>query len=120
VDALTGFSVGAAPPGEEGVRPVANLLRQPSRVALTGEDLVKRDGELAVTVVDEEAERGALVTEVQDKVAACCAAQEPSGLAVTPTMCMRRVAAAMPNSTYRPLRTIVSTWKKSQARMALA
>ena len=49
------------------------------------------------------------------RLRACCAVQAPSGWAVTPRMCTRRVPTSMTNSTYRRLRKIVSTWKKSQA-----
>jgi hypothetical protein len=42
--------------------------------ALAGEDLIERAGELGVTVADEEAERGDLVTEIHDDVPGllCC------------------------------------------------
>src|ERR1019366_2639926 len=49
------------------------------------------------------------------RLRACCAVHTPSGWAVTPRTRTRRVLTSMTNSTYRRLRKIVSTWKKSQA-----
>ena len=43
------------------------------------------------------------------RLRACRAVHAPSGLAVTPRMCTRRVATSMANSTYRRLRKIAST-----------
>jgi hypothetical protein len=50
------------------------------------------------------------------RLRACWAVHVPSGWAVTPRTWTRRVLTSMTNSTYRRLRKIVSTWKKSQAR----
>ena len=50
-----------------------------------------------------------------NRLRACWAVQAPSGWAVTPRICTCRVATSMTNRTYRRLRKIVSTWKKSQA-----
>ena len=44
----------------------------------------------------------------------------PSGLAVMPAKCTRRVACSMKYNTYKRRRKTVSTWKKSAARMVWA
>jgi len=49
------------------------------------------------------------------RLRACWAVHPPSGWAVTPRTCTCRVFTSMTNSTYRRLRKIVSTWKRSQA-----
>jgi len=54
------------------------------------------------------------------RLRACCAVHEPTGQAVTPRICTRRVATSMTNKTYRRLRKTVSTVKKSQASSACA
>jgi len=72
-------------------------------------------GELGVPIVDEELERGEPVGEIHDQVRACWAVQSPSGCAVIPRMCTRRVAISMTNRTYSRLRKIMSTVKKSRA-----
>src|SRR5258708_2920957 len=48
---------------------------------------------------------------------ACWAVQAPVGLAVTPKMCTRRVSISMTKKTYRRFRKIVSTCRKSHAKI---
>jgi hypothetical protein len=54
------------------------------------------------------------------RLRACWATQPPSGLAVTPARCTRRMPSSMKNSTYSRRSQMVSTVKKSQARMPAA
>jgi hypothetical protein len=83
--------------------------------ALAGEDLIEGAGELGVAVPDEEADGAGSVCEVDEQVAGVLRGREPSGWAVTLRMCTCRVATSMTDKTYRRLRKIVSTVKKSQA-----
>ena len=53
----------------------------------TGQDRVKRRGELTGPVADEEPEVCCAITEIHHKVAICCVVHGPSGFAVIPRMC---------------------------------
>ena len=54
------------------------------------------------------------------RLRACWVTQAPSGLAVTPARCTRRVSSSMKNSTYSRRSQTVSTVKKSQATIPAA
>ena len=59
--------------------------------ALASEDGVEDAGELCVAVPDQEAEQPMRSPRSRSRLRACWAVQEPSGWAVTPRMCTRRV-----------------------------
>jgi hypothetical protein len=79
------------------------------------EDLVETAAELGVPVVDKEAHLPARSPSTSRRLRACWVTQRPSGLAVTPVRCTRRVSSSMKNSTYNRRSHTVSTVKKSQA-----
>jgi hypothetical protein len=54
---------------------------------------------------------------VMSRLRACCTTQAPSGWAVTPARCTRRLSSSMKNSTYSRRSQTVSTVKKSQAML---
>ena len=85
-----------------------------------GEHGVEDRGELGVAVADEEAEVTPGVLEVRRKVAGNLVTQGPLGLEVTPNRCTRRRSISITKSTQKRRSVIVSTVKKSVAKMPLA
>ena len=53
----------------------------------TGQDCVKRRGELPGPVTDQEPETGGAITQIHEGLRICCTVHGPSGFAVTPRMC---------------------------------
>jgi hypothetical protein len=77
--------------------------------------LVETAAELGVPVVDKEAHTSPAPLAQRDRrLRACWVTQRPSGLAVTPVRCTRRVPSSMKNSTYNRSSHTVSTVNKSQ------
>ncbi len=83
--------------------------------APAGEDRVEDAREVGVTVPDQETGGPVRSPRSMSRLRACWAVHPPSGWALTPRTCTRRVLTSMTNSADRRLRKIVPAWKKSQA-----
>ena len=103
-----------------GVRRGCPHRRAEHLTTLRAEHLVETAAELGVPVVDKEAHLAAPLAQHQQKVAGLLVTQRPSGLAVTPVRCTRRLSSSMKNSTYNRRSHTVSTVKKSQATIPAA
>jgi hypothetical protein len=114
------FSDGPYPALRDRVRPRRSHRCLDHFYAFAGEHLVEAGGELGVAVSDQEPERPSVLGEIACEVAGNLVTKEPVGLSVTPRMCTTRLWSSMTNSAQSWLRPIVSTTKKSVAKMPLA
>ena len=87
---------------------------------LGAEHLVEPATDLRVAVAEHKAQSLSSIRSRQERLRACWVTQALSGLDVTPARWTRRVASSMKNSTYSRRSQMVSTVKKSQARMPAA
>jgi hypothetical protein len=85
------------------------------------EDGVERDGETRSAITDQEPNvLEPRAPRVSARLRACCTVQSPVGCAVMPPRRIRRVPCSMNTSTYRRLRSTVSTCRKSAASIPAA
>ena len=93
------------------VRPGRLHRRQDHLATVRAEPVVEAAGERRVPIVQHQAGPSALLAQHQQQVAGLLGDPRPSGLAVTPVRCTRRVSSSMRNSTFSRRSKTVSTAK---------
>jgi hypothetical protein len=88
--------------------------------AVRTEDVVEGAGELRIPIANKEPHSSAPFAQYEAQVAGLLGNPSPSGWAVTPATCTRRVPSSMKHSTYSRRSHTVSTVKKSQATIPAA